>query len=147
MSTAQAAPPSGTIITTVNEFNRTIKILVNDLAQRYTHDAIIGRVKARIALAIDLDPVCVAKAVGPHLFKYADSIYGGDGEFFIDNDYTAEVEKSANAESVTVAQHIIPKVKAAWRDSDLAGKAAYLHTVQSLLDIYLDYLELCGPGP
>jgi len=135
-------PPAGDLVSIVEEFNSILKKLTCDLVIRYPNDATIARAKKRIMLAIDIDPVFIITNVGPYLFKYKDEIYAEDSEFFMENDYDADLKASADAESADLSAYIIPKVKMSWRESGPAEQAAYLSIVQNLLDAYLDYLAV-----
>lgn len=139
---ADAAPPQGTLATYVEEFNRILKKMACELAIRYPSDASIDRAKKRILLAIHADPFSIIGAVGPYLFKYREGIYAGAADFFIENDYDAELKQSVNAEKADLASYIIPKVKTAWTESDADQREAYKATVQGLLDVYLEYLAV-----
>jgi hypothetical protein len=126
----------------VEDFNRILKKMTCELVVRYPADATIGRAKKRIFLAMGIDPVCIIEAVGPYLYGYRTQIYAGDADFFIENDYDAELKESVNAEKADLVSYIIPKVKTAWSESEEAQREVYKVTVQSLLDVYLEYLAL-----
>lgn len=140
--TAPAAPPAGTLVPYVEEFNSILKKMTCELVVRYPTDATIDRAKKRILLAMDMDPIFIIDAVGPYLYRYREGIYAGDADFFIENDYDAELKKSVNAEKADLVSYIIPKVKGAWKVSDAGQREAYKVTVQALLDVYLEYLAL-----
>lgn len=140
--TSPAAPPTGTLIPYVEEFNTIVKKMTCELVVRYPTDATINRAKKRILLAMDMAPIFIIDAVGPYLYHYREGIYAGDADFFIENDYDAELKESVNAEKADLVSYIIPKVKEAWKVSDAGQREAYKATVQALLDIYLEYLAL-----
>jgi hypothetical protein len=132
------------VISYVNSFNSSIKKLICDLACRHPTDAIIARIKKRVILVIDLEPVYIITAVGPHLYEYRDKIYSGDDAFFIDNDYSEELSRSCDDQS-SIVMHIIPLVKNAWISGDVNVRGAYTEVVQELLDDYVEYLA-CQVG-
>ena len=138
----EAAPPAGTLVSYVEEFNSILKKLTCELAIRYPNDATIDRAKKRIHLAMDIDPTFIIDEVGPYLYPYREEIYAGDADFFIENDYDAELKQSVDTEKAGLTAYIIPKVKTAWGESDADQQEAYMVTVQALLDIYLEYLAL-----
>lgn len=142
MATDHAAPPEGTLVEYVEEFNTILKKMTCELAVRYPGDATISRAKKRILLALDLDPIRIVDTVGPYLYKYRAEVYAGDDAFFMENDYDSELRADAGSEKVDLAAYIIPKVKTAWGESDAAQREGYKQVVQSLLDVYLDYLAL-----
>ena len=140
-----AAPPSNprtALAVQVECFNSILKKLTCDLVVRYPADAKIDRAKKRIMLAIDIDPILILDMVGPYLYKFRDGIYAGDADFFIENDYDAELRESVDADKADITAYIIPKVKTAWGDSGPVDRAAYTETVQALLDAYIEYLSL-----
>jgi hypothetical protein len=129
-------------VTYVEEFNRVLKKMTCDLVVRYPTDATIGRAKKRILLAIDIEPIFIIDEVGPYLYRYREGIYAGDADFFIENDYDAELKESVNAEKADLVSYIIPKVKTAWGEAGADQREAYKVAVQDLLDVYLEYLAL-----
>lgn len=140
--TGCAASPAEIFVTHVEEFNRILKKMTCALVIRYPADATIARAKKRILLAMDIDPVLIIEAVGPYLYSYREGIYKGDADFFIENDYDAELQQSVNAEKADLTSYIIPKVKTAWAKSGTEQREDYKLTIQALLDIYLEYMAL-----
>jgi len=130
------------MVTIVEDFNRILKKMTCELVVRHPTDATIDRAKKRILMAMDMDPILIIDAVGPYLYKFKDGIYAGDADFFIENDYDAEIKQSVNAEKADLTLYIIPKVKTAWLESGPDEREAYKETVQALLDTYLDYLAI-----
>lgn len=137
-----ATPASRRIVAHVEDFNGILRRLTADLAVRYPADATVDRAKKRIMMAIDVDPVFIIDNVGPYLYQYRNEIYAGDTAFFVTNSYDAELKQSVNAEKADLVSYIIPKVKEAWGVVGPEQQAAYLDTVQTLLDAYVEYLTL-----
>jgi len=136
----RAAPSANQIVVHAEEFNGILKRLTCDLAVRFPTDATIARAKKRVLLAIDVEPLAVINTAGPYLYDYREQIYAGDDQFFIENDYDAELKQSVDSEKADLTAYIIPRVKEAWGAAGEAEKASYLDTVQALLDAYVEYL-------
>lgn len=137
----------------VNSFNRGLKLLTRDLAQRHPADAMVWRAEKRIMAVIDLSPLFTIDTVGPYLYSYRAQIYAAaspDGlaaaeAFFMENSFDSELRASVNAEKADLVSYIIPKAKECARALDPEAKRAYIELVIGLLDDYVDYLaEVTG---
>jgi len=131
-----------TLAISAGEFNSIIKKLILELSILYPSDTTIRQIKKRIFLIIDIDPIRIIDIVGPYLYKYREKIYAGDSDFFTKNDYDAELNYAEDIEKANIAAYIIQKVKIAWVKSDFDQKESYKNIIQTLLDIYLEYLIL-----
>ena len=139
---AVSALPATDLITLIEEFNRIFKHLACDLATKYPTDATIDRIKKRIILAVNINPISIIDIVGPYFFTYRTQVYSGDEKFFIENDYDTKLLPNIDAEKADLISYIIPKVKQAWRASSISERDDYVMTIQSLLDVYIEYLAL-----
>lgn len=126
----------------VNSFNRKTKLLITDLARRHPNDAVIARAQKRVNTAIDVSPLYVIDTMGGYLNKYAVQIYARDADFFVDNDYDAEIKQGVKQEKLDLVLYIMPKVKDAWRTLKLDAQKKYFDAVVELLSDYTDYLAL-----
>lgn len=140
----------------VTEFNSGLCVLARDLARRHPQDPKIARAVKQAQTAIRLDPYFVIGEVGPLLLRYRAQIYAlvggvdGDGaaegaaDFFIENDYDAELRACADHEKADLVRYIIPAVKAAARAMAPAQRREYELLVVDLLDHYVEYLACAG---
>jgi len=131
--------PTTDLAALVEEFNRILKRLTCGLAAKYPADPAIDRARKRMTLATDVSPESIIDAVGPYLYAYRKQVYEG---FSTKNDYIAELQKTVSAEKAGPASDIILKVAEAWGASATPEERAYRELVQSLLDVYLEYLAL-----
>ncbi len=125
----------------VGVFTGVVRRLAIDLSTHYPNDAVIYRVKKRILLAVDLDPIRIINTVGPRLYHYREQIYAGDDEFFVHNKELEQIARSKADETT----YIIPKIKEAWRVAGEAEKSSYRDSVRDLLDAYVEFLTLNIP--
>ena len=135
-------------MSSVENFNRNLKLLVADLVRRVPKDAQIARLQRRVAAAIDLSPLSAIEAAGPYLYSYRAVIYSDDGPlaFFLDSPFDAELRAAAAGKpDAPSAAHILPIVKAVVRGLTPAQQLGYCATVVELLDDYIEFLALAIP--
>ena len=123
----------------VTKFNRIIKQLVCDLANRNPNDVDIRRFKDRTNIAIREAPVIVIDKMGPYLYKYKEKIFCGDRSFFIENDYDKEVKQSNSNKNINYVKKIIFKIKVVFKELNENEKDEYIDKITKLLDIYIEY--------
>lgn len=143
---APAARPQLGFAEYAEMFNRDLKILVQDVAARYPHDANIYRARQRVMTVISMDPLYVIDLVGKYLFTYKEQVYaletsGAEAEkFFLDSSYDAELRAAVNQEKIDLVNYIMPKLKECVRALEADEKEDYKKRVVSLLDNYIEYL-------
>lgn len=137
----------------VNDFVGTLKRLMKTLAETFPNDAVVARTQKRLQLAASAAPTRVLMVSGGYLFKYREYIYSGDEEVwsqFIDGEkrsaFDSDVAAAENPEDRSEASHIIPLIQGIAKGLDRKGRQEYHGVVQSLLDLYLDYLVLTDKG-
>ncbi|GFR90045.1 hypothetical protein ElyMa_002557600 [Elysia marginata] len=140
-SASKAAPPQGSLVSYVEEFNSILKKLSSGLAARFPFDATIDRAKKRIQLAVDMDPTLGIDTVGPYLYRFREEIFAGDDAFFIEKSHSVDPE-DIDSENADLISYLIPKVQTAWTEADRCQQDAYRAVIQDLLDVYLDYLAV-----
>jgi hypothetical protein len=143
---------ASTIHDIVGDFNHILKILTQDLARRYPHDATVYRARTRVITVIDVDPLFVIKTVGPYLYKYREQIYGLTDDpathtFFLENTYDTELKAAVNREKADMVSYILPMVKECARSLPPREKQEYIGQVVSLLDGYVEYLAAMAGLP
>ena len=144
----ETVQPTVTLVKCVTAFNSRLKKLANKLATTYPNDPKIERAKKRIMLGVDYDPVGMLDTVGPALYMYKDDILDteNDDSFFVNNNFSSEIDSSTDAEKADMATYIIPKIQESWKAASDDDKAGYLKTVRDLFYDYADYLSLHVKG-
>lgn len=125
------------IVKIINDFNRIIKKLVLDLYNHDRNDSTVFRLKEEIKLGADLSPEILIMDAGPYLMKYKDQIYSGDDSFFINRNVEDIVDEGVSNEVLDLTH----KIKVVWEDLDEEEQIDYKENVQSLLNLYIDYIE------
>lgn len=135
----------GNIVDLVNNFNRSIKKMVNEMSSRFKGDHIVVRAKKLVSLATDQAPVWVVGEMGMHLFKYYKQIAAKDESFFLENNYDKEMAKTmeTNPEAGKLSAHLMPMVKKTWIDLDKEDQDDYYKRIYGLLVSYIEYKILC----
>lgn len=130
----------------VEQFNRNLKVIIQDVVARYPQDASIYRARQRVMTVIALDPLYVIDLVGKYLFSYREEIYaletgGIEAEkFFLENSYDAELRAAVSREKVDLVNYFMPKLKECVRALEADEKEDYKKRVVALLDNYVNYL-------
>jgi hypothetical protein len=132
---------TGNAVDIVNEFTRTVKIMVNEMASKYPGDDIIIRGKKRVSLVTDKCPVFVVSEMGAHLFRYHKQIQAKDVRFFLENSYDKEMAHSikTNPEAASLSAYLMPKVKESWKTLDEEEQDEYYKRIINLLSMSIQY--------
>jgi hypothetical protein len=139
---AVKSPPkrlSAVALARMGAFNSCIRQLVSALVLLYPTDATIDRIKQRITLALDIDPLFVIRLAGPQLLKFDKQIYAKDVSFFLSNSYDDEIKESVNKERLDAAYYLIPRVKEAALTLSEDGKKKYIELIIDMLDNYVEF--------
>jgi len=124
----------------VEGFNSGIRTLVSKLAEIYPDDAMVYRIRKRINLALDVDPLFIVNITGPQLLRYSEKIYAKDFTFFVANDYDAELKESVDAGRMEAAAYLIPKVKESAVALPEDERKKYMEVIVDMLDNYIDFV-------
>lgn len=133
----------------IESFIHTLKVITRDLSQKFPNDAKIIRIKKRIFLAVEHDPIFIMNSVGSLLYKYKDQIYDTTGTietFFLNKDYSEDVSSINNPddEKIEMINYLIPKIKEYASQLSLPDKDQYGDFIINLLDNYIEYLFLAN---
>ena len=120
-------------------FNSGIRTLVAKLAELYPKDPMVYRIKQRIHLALEVDPLFIVRISGPQLLRYSDQIYAKDVAFFLSNDYDIEIKESVDAGRLEAANYLIPKVKQGAMDLPEPERKKYMDVIIDMLDNYVEF--------
>jgi hypothetical protein len=132
------------IVDVVNEFNKSIKKMTNEMHARFPKDDVVLRAKKRISLATNQIPVWVISEVGMHMFKYYKQINERDEKFFLENDYDAEMAHTleVNPESAKLSAYLMPKIKETWAETSKEEQEDYYTRIYELLVGFIEYCVL-----
>jgi len=116
-------------------FIATLRRLVGDISRRLPNDPDVYRIKQRMVL-VDSAPQLAIEELGLVLYKYRAPILAGNEDFFLQLPIAPLIKKP---EDRTVAETLVPKLKAIWTSLGAKTKSAYFCLVRDLLQDYLEY--------
>jgi hypothetical protein len=123
----------------LESFNSNVRLLANNLSAMFPNDAMVERIRKRIFVASDIDPLLIIRLSGPYLFRYEKEIYAQNSAFLLENDYDAEIKASVHKERQDAVCYLIPRVKEAVRTLPDADKKRYMSTIIDMLDNYVEF--------
>jgi hypothetical protein len=127
----------------LGEFIQIVRRLTRGVADHYPDDPVIVRARKKIMLAADLDPAYVLRLVGEYLYTYRNEITAGSPDFFLNSDYSGDIENADDRDAAAVTSHIIPRVKVMWREATTSeARDEYMLAVQDMLDAYIEYTAI-----
>jgi len=138
----------------VNRFNRNIKLLTIDLANRYPTDATVYHANRRIIAAVNYSPLLVVDEAGPYLYRYRKEVFALEQQgpaaeaaekAFMENSYTEELQSAKDRELANMSAYIINLAKATITKLEPKKKQEYKKIVIALLDDYIEYLNARYP--
>ena len=139
------APPGTAFLPAVERFNHNLKILARDLSKRFPGDPMVFRAQKRTMAVIDVFPIFVIDSVGPYLYSYREQIYSDKDngeEFFLENNFDAELKESINQEKADMVSYLIPKAKECARSMPPDERKEYRDLVVLMLDDDIEYLAI-----
>lgn len=125
----------------INEFCKILKLLVNNIYSQFKTDQDLIKIKRKVSVAIDVNPVKVADEVGHYLCKYAKDIYAYDGK---NSDFL--VNTIIESEDMSSVSDLLPKIKSKISVLSVDEKKHYISMIQKLLDVYITILEIRSEG-
>jgi len=120
-------------------FNSSIRTLVTKLGELYPDDPMVYRIKKRINLALEVDPLFIVNISGPQLLRYSDQIYAKDVIFFMASDYDTEIKESVDTGRLEAANYLIPKVKQGVMSLEESERKKYMDIIIDMLDNYVEF--------
>jgi hypothetical protein len=124
--------------TLVGAFNNHLTEFIDDLISIFPDDGDIKMARTAFANMKTFNPTAVIKIWFKYISKYADAIAGGDISFFIDRDYSADVDGSEKRDEV---QRIIDKLRNPVRNMGTENQAKAMKYIQNLTKISTMYMS------
>jgi translation initiation factor 2B subunit (eIF-2B alpha/beta/delta family) len=124
--------------TLVGAFNNHLTEFIDDLISIFPDDGDIKMARTAFANMKSFNPTAVIKIWFKYISKYADAISGGDISFFIDRDYSADVDASEKRDEV---QRIIDKLRNPVRNMGAENQAKAMKYIQNLTKISTMYIS------
>jgi len=124
--------------TLVGAFNNHLTEFIDDLISIFPDDGDIKMARTAFANMKSFNPTAVIKIWFKYISKYADAIAGGDISFFIDRDYSADVDASEKRDEV---QRIIDKLRNPVRNMGAENQAKAMKYIQNLTKISTMYIS------
>lgn len=124
--------------TLVGAFNNHLTEFIEDLISIFPNDGDIKMSKTAFANMKSFNPTAVAKMWYKYVSKYSAAIEGGDISFFIDHDYSADVDGSEKRDEV---QRIIDKLRNPVRNMGTENQAKAMKYIQNLTKLSTMYVS------
>lgn len=124
--------------TLVGAFNNHLTEFIDDLISIFPDDGDIKMARTAFANMKSFTPTAVIKIWFKYVLKYADAIEQGDISFFIDHDYSADVDSADKRDEV---QRIIDKLRNPVRNMGTENQAKAMKYIQNLTKISTMYMS------
>jgi hypothetical protein len=124
--------------TLVGAFNNHLTEFIDDLISIFPDDGDIKMARTAFANMKSFNPTAVIKIWFKYVSKYAGAIEQGDISFFIDRDYSEDVDGSEKRDEV---QRIIDKLRNPVRNMGTENQAKAMKYIQNLTKISTMYMS------
>jgi len=124
--------------TLVGAFNNHLTEFIDDLISIFPDDGDIKMARTAFANMKSFNPTAVIKIWYKYISKYSDAIAGGDISFFIDRDYSTDVDGSEKRDEV---QRIIDKLRNPVRNMGTENQSKAMKYIQNLTKISTMYIS------
>jgi hypothetical protein len=126
------------------EFCNNLKFLVNMLWNCNKDNGDITALKERLKIAARTNPITIIEIGGPQFFKYRESLRAKKLDFFLDKDFSEDVEAtkrehgiSGDTSSATEVIQIIKTTFSTFKDNE---KTIIVDKAYEMLQTYIRYL-------
>lgn len=123
--------------TLVGAFNNHLTEFIEDLISIFPNDGDIKMARTAFANMKSFNPTAVIKIWYKYVAKYEGAIENGDLSFFIDRDYSEDVDGSDKRDDV---QRIIDKLRNPVRNMGVDNQAKAMKYIQNLTKISTMYV-------
>ena len=123
--------------TLIGAFNNHLTEFIDDLISIFPDDTDIKMARTAFANMKSFNPTAVIKIWYKYVVKYASAIENGDISFFIDRDYSDDVDGSDKRDDV---QRIIDKLRNPVRNMGVDNQAKAMKYIQNLTKISTMYV-------
>jgi hypothetical protein len=124
--------------TLVGAFNNHLTEFIEDLISIFPDDGDIKMARTAFANMKSFNPTAVIKIWYKYVSKYASAIENGDISFFIDRDYSGDVDGSEKRDEV---QRIIDKLRNPVRNMGVDNQGKAMKYIQNLTKISTMYMN------
>ena len=124
--------------TLVGAFNNHLTEFIDDLISIFPDDGDIKMSRTAFSNMKSFNPTAVIKIWFKYVSKYADAIEQGDISFFIDRDYSSDVDGADKRDEV---QRIIDKLRNPVRNMGTENQAKAMKYIQNLTKISSMYMN------
>jgi hypothetical protein len=124
--------------TLVGAFNNHLTEFIEDLISIFPDDGDIKMARTAFANMKSFNPTAVIKIWFKYISKYSAAIEAGDISFFIEHDYSADVDGSEKRDEV---QRIIDKLRNPVRNMGGDNQAKAMKYIQNLTKISTMYVS------
>jgi len=124
--------------TLVGAFNNHLTEFIDDLISIFPDDSDVKMARTAFANMKSINPTAVIKIWFKYVSKYSSAIEQGDLSFFIDHDYSADVNGSDKRDEV---QRIIDKLRNPVRNMGTENQAKAMKYIQNLTKISTMYIS------
>lgn len=123
-------------------FNDAFKKIINRLSSDFPNDDKVDRLKKRILVGLELNPLTALEKVGPQLEKYQTQIYemvdNCDESFFMSQNYEEDLKDPSTKE---LGIDLIRKTKECISRLKGDEKKYYIELVEIMLNSYIDFIH------
>ena len=123
--------------TLIGAFNNHLTEFIDDLISIFPNDGDIKMARTAFANMKSINPTAVIKIWYKYVSKYSQAIESGDISFFIDRDYSDDVDGSDKRDEV---QRIIDKLRTPVRNMGTENQAKAMKYIQNLTKISTMYI-------
>jgi len=124
--------------TLVGAFNNHLTEFIDDLISIFPNDGDIKMARTAFANMKSFNPTAVIKIWFKYVSKYSGAIEQGDISFFIDRDYSEDVDETDKRDEV---QRIIDKLRNPVRNMGTENQAKAMKYIQNLTKISTMYVS------
>lgn len=124
--------------TLVGAFNNHLTEFIEDLISIFPNDSDIKMARTAFSNMKSFNPTAVIKIWFKYVSKYSSAIEKGDISFFIDHDYSEDVDGSDKRDEV---QRIIDKLRNPVRNMGTENQAKAMKYIQNLTKISTMYVS------
>ena len=124
--------------TLVGAFNNHLTEFIEDLISIFPNDSDIKMARTAFSNMKSFNPTAVIKIWFKYVSKYSSAIEKGDISFFIDRDYSEDVDSSDKKDDV---QRIIDKLRNPVRNMGTDNQAKAMKYIQNLTKISTMYIN------
>lgn len=122
----------------LNCFNSLLKQLIT-FATKKSLALKTNNVKIRACMAINSMPLIGIESVGPYLERFAEKIKAKDADFFINSDYSDEIEDD-DREDIIKLLEMIKNIYVSKCSQDEQKKI--FSDIEHMLNLYMEYIDI-----